>query len=64
MFVLIFGLQGYFGPFLRRDGYSIMPYVVSHAGRSRVSSLLYFLLRPDQSGEHARGMLERIRGWP
>lgn len=29
MFVLIFGLQGYLGPFLRRDGYSIMPYVVS-----------------------------------
>jgi sulfate transport system permease protein len=29
MFVLIFGLQGYFGPFLRRDGYSVMPYVVA-----------------------------------
>lgn len=29
MFVLIFGLQGYLGPFLRRDGYSIMPYLVS-----------------------------------
>jgi sulfate/thiosulfate transport system permease protein len=29
MFVLIFGLQGYLGPSLRRDGYSIMPYVVS-----------------------------------
>lgn len=29
MFVLIFGLQGYFGAFLRRDGYSIMPYVTS-----------------------------------
>lgn len=29
MFVLIFGLQGYFGPFLRRDGYAIMPYLVS-----------------------------------
>ena len=29
MFVLIFGLQGYFGPFLRRDGYSIMPYLVA-----------------------------------
>src|SRR5204863_7554992 len=28
MFVLIFGLQGYLGPFLRRDGWSIMPYVV------------------------------------
>jgi sulfate/thiosulfate transport system permease protein len=31
MFVLIFGLQGYFGPFLRRDGYSVMPYLVSTA---------------------------------
>jgi sulfate/thiosulfate transport system permease protein len=28
MFVLIFGLQGYFGAFLRQDGYSVMPYVV------------------------------------
>jgi sulfate transport system permease protein len=32
MFVLIFGLQGYFGEFLRRDGYSIMPYVMSSLG--------------------------------
>ncbi|MGH6873672.1 MAG: sulfate/thiosulfate ABC transporter permease CysW, partial [Aestuariivirgaceae bacterium] len=29
MFVLIFGLQGYFGPFLRRDGYAVMPYLMS-----------------------------------
>jgi sulfate transport system permease protein len=29
MFVLIFGLQGYLGPFLREDGYSVMPYLVS-----------------------------------
>ncbi|HVR18620.1 MAG TPA: ABC transporter permease subunit [Polyangiaceae bacterium] len=29
MFVLIFGLQGYFGGFLRRDGYSVMPYIVA-----------------------------------
>jgi len=29
MFVLIFGLQGYLGPFLRDDGYSIMAYVVA-----------------------------------
>jgi len=28
MFVLIFGLQGYFGGFLRRDGYAVMPYVI------------------------------------
>ena len=29
MFVLIFGLQGYFGPFLRRDGYAVMPYLTA-----------------------------------
>jgi len=29
MFVLIFGLQGYFGAFLRRDGYAIMPWLVA-----------------------------------
>src|SRR5688572_11042156 len=29
MFVLIFGLQGYFGGFLRRDGYAVMPYVTA-----------------------------------
>jgi sulfate/thiosulfate transport system permease protein len=29
MFVLIFGLQGYFGEFLRRDGYAIMPYLIA-----------------------------------
>jgi sulfate transport system permease protein len=54
MFVLIFGLQGYFGPFLRRDGYSVMPYVVS-------SILLliwvvgYFVLRPSD-GRLRRGL--------
>ena len=42
MFVLIFGLQGYFGAFLRRDGFSIMPYVVALvlAGTWLVGSLL------------------------
>ena len=29
MFVLIFGLQGYLGTFLRRDGFAVMPYLVS-----------------------------------
>src|SRR3954470_8574545 len=29
MFVLIFGLQGYFGPFLRRDGYAVMSWLVA-----------------------------------
>jgi sulfate transport system permease protein len=53
MFVLIFGLQGYFGAFLREDGYSIMPYLVSLV---LVAILLagYVTLRPtnprDQRG--------------
>jgi sulfate/thiosulfate transport system permease protein len=45
MFVLIFGLQGYFGPFLRRDGYSIMPYVVA-LPIVLVMILTYVLLLP------------------
>ncbi|HML95352.1 MAG TPA: ABC transporter permease subunit [Thermodesulfobacteriota bacterium] len=44
-FVLIFGLQGYFGPFLREDGYSAMPYLLSGVG-ALVSGLVYFLLLP------------------
>lgn len=45
MFVLIFGLQGYLGPFLRRDGYALMPYVVA-ALALFVAILVYLLLRP------------------
>jgi sulfate/thiosulfate transport system permease protein len=45
MFVLIFGLQGYLGPFLRRDGYSIMPYLISVIGAGLVV-LSFFLFRP------------------
>lgn len=45
MFVLIFGLQGYLGPFLRRDGYAAMPYLVS-AFAVFVFSVVFFLLRP------------------
>ena len=45
MFVLIFGLQGYFGPFLRRDGYSVMPYAISILGTG-LFVLLFFLFRP------------------
>lgn len=44
-FVLIFGLQGYLGPFLREDGYSIMPYIVSALG-ALFFALIYFLLLP------------------
>jgi sulfate transport system permease protein len=45
MFVLIFGLQGYFGPFLRRDGYAIMPYLVSFVGLA-LFILAFFIFRP------------------
>jgi sulfate transport system permease protein len=45
MFVLIFGLQGYFGSYLRRDGYSIMPYVVSLVGVG-VFVVAFLLVRP------------------
>jgi len=45
MFVLIFGLQGYLGPFLRRDGYSIMPYLIALLAVAAFL-VLFFLLRP------------------
>jgi sulfate transport system permease protein len=45
MFVLIFGLQGYLGPFLRDDGYVIMPYLVSLLG-VLVFLVAVLLLRP------------------
>jgi sulfate/thiosulfate transport system permease protein len=52
IFVLIFGRQGYFGPFLRRDGYSIVPYLTSFAGAGLLV-LAYVLLRPTSAvGRH------------
>jgi sulfate/thiosulfate transport system permease protein len=45
MFVLIFGLQGYFGQFLRDDGYSIMPYVVATVA-TLAFVLAFFVVRP------------------
>src|SRR5438067_1952633 len=45
MFVLIFGLQGYFGPFLRRDGYAVMPYLISLLAVAAFI-LLFFAIRP------------------
>lgn len=45
MFVLIFGLQGYFGPFLRRDGYAVMPYLISLLAVV-VFMALFFLFLP------------------
>jgi sulfate/thiosulfate transport system permease protein len=57
MFVLIFGLQGYFGPFLRRDGYSILPYLTSLFPVA-VFVALFVIFRP--AGPRARrGLWER-----
>jgi len=54
MFVLIFGLQGYFGAFLRRDGYAIMPYVMAALG-AFLALVAYFFFRP-QGPEPRRGL--------
>jgi sulfate transport system permease protein len=40
MFVLLFGLQGYFGPFLRRDGYAVIPYLVSLLAAALFAAIL------------------------
>jgi sulfate transport system permease protein len=45
MFVLIFGLQGYLGPFLRRDGFAAMPYLTSGLAAFAFVAL-YHLFRP------------------
>src|SRR5262249_50839937 len=45
MFVLIFGLQGYLGPFLRRDGYAIVPYFISLIGAG-IFLLVFFMFLP------------------
>jgi sulfate transport system permease protein len=45
IFVLIFGLQGYLGPFLRDDGYSAMPWLTSLLAAGAFV-LLFFLFRP------------------
>ena len=45
MFVLIFGLQGYLGPFLRRDGYSIMAYVIALL-LVVIAVIVYTIVRP------------------
>jgi sulfate transport system permease protein len=57
MFVLIFGLQGYLGPFLRRDGYAVMPYLISFLGVF-VFVVLYALFRPT-SVKARRGLWKR-----
>ena len=56
MFVLIFGLQGYFGEFLRRDGYSIMPYLMAFVGVF-IGVVAYFVSR---SGKVARALWKHL----
>jgi sulfate transport system permease protein len=58
MLVLIFGLQGYVGPFLRRDGYAVMPYLTSLVGAGLFVGSV-FLFRP--RGAH-RGRLALLGG--
>jgi sulfate transport system permease protein len=60
MFVLIFGLQGYFGPFLRRDGYSVMPFATSLLA-SAAFVVLWLMLRP--SDPRARRRSWKYSGW-
>jgi len=59
IFVLIFGRQGYLGPFLWRDGYSIMPYLISFLGVGLLVAL-YVLFRPINPRER-RGIWNRPR---
>ncbi|WP_051321159.1 sulfate ABC transporter permease [Rhizobium mesoamericanum] len=59
MFVLMFGRQGYFGGFLRRDGYAIMPYLTS-ALAVCAFILLFYLLRPVSSRDR-RGLWNHPR---
>ena len=54
MFVLIFGRQGYLGPFLRRDGYAIMPYIMALIGVG-LFLMLFALFRPSDPDER-RGL--------
>jgi sulfate transport system permease protein len=54
MFVLIFGLQGYVGPFLRRDGYAVMPYLVGLVGGAAVSLVVLLLAPSDPLPRAAR----------
>jgi sulfate transport system permease protein len=54
IFVLIFGLQGYLGPFLRKDGYSVMPYLISFLA---VLALIVFYLLFRPTSPKARGGL-------
>ena len=62
MFVLIFGLQGYLGPFLRRDGYAVVPYLVSLLAAGVTAAVLLFARRDDlrpRLGARSRPALRR-----
>jgi sulfate transport system permease protein len=48
MFVLIFGLQGYMGPFLRQDGYALMPYVTAFVVVFALA-IVYIVLLPSNA---------------
>jgi sulfate/thiosulfate transport system permease protein len=54
MFVLIFGLQGYLGPWLRADGLRAMLYIVSLAGALIAFGSALMLLRRRLPGARAR----------
>jgi sulfate transport system permease protein len=56
MFVLIFGLQGYAGGFLARDGYSAMPYVTS-AAAALLTFALCAMVRPWDATGFAKSSL-------
>jgi sulfate transport system permease protein len=58
--VLIFGLQGYFGKFLRADGWSIMPWLVGFA-IAAVLVVVYYAMRP--SDPRARTRLWALPWW-
>jgi sulfate transport system permease protein len=62
MFVLIFGLQGYLGPFLRRDGYAVMPYLFSLLG-SALFAVVFVLTRPARPrAQRSRPLLVGLLG--
>jgi len=54
IFVLIFGLQGYFGRALRDDGYFLMPYLTSALAVCLLVAA-YFLVRPSRARDR-RGL--------
>jgi sulfate transport system permease protein len=60
MFVLIFGLQGYLGPFLRRDGYAVMAWLVAGVVVLALA-VVYAVFRPRAA--RARRGLWKLSPW-